>query len=1529
MTTPRLPPVAPQTAARGARLRAWPEARVWLGALALLLALGACSAGDAPSDDASTPADAAAADASGDSESADSAAAGDDAGASDSGQTDVPPVASKPVILSVTPEQGPSTGLTEVEITGIGLGSAVNVFFAESPGVDLQVVDDYTLRVRTPPRPAGLVDLAVRITDADGNASDITLPLAFRYLADVQVHQVSPSSGDTAGGNLVTVTGSGFSANTAFIFGDRLAIDPLVLDEFSASMHTPPGKAGKVDVIVANGDGAAKASKAFQYTAKPAIAWVAPGTSPLGGGVTLKLHGTALLSDSASVAVLGPKDGGGTKPWKATITGSATDGTWLEVTAPAIEEAGSYDLVYARKGADTTAAKAVTYAHFVDLTTGEKVPSQIVAVSPASAPVNVERTIAVHIAGPIARQTQGTVEVRMSGKKLPVLWHDVGLGGSTQTAATIVVRAGPVTWSNPPVTANVRVDVGYDDATKKGAFTWTKPVPVIAKVTPGELSAAGGTPFTVHWGPATAAFGSVVGVRVGALFATKVAAGPASSHAATTVTGLAPKGSPGPADVRLILSNGDAMLADAVVYGSTFASVAALTPSRGSIAGGSLVDLVGTGLDDLDRVFVGGKQVKDLQVMHSGLARFRTPRGEPGPATLEAWFKSGPAKQLENAYVYFDPMSGNYGTWGDPIDRDVNVTVLQANAGGGRVDDALVVVERGDKVWTGKTNDAGQVTVSVPGLTGPVTVSASKPGYTAASVVKVSVRNVTIRLRKVVSPPPSSGSGEPPTGPEDDPFPDGVIEGVVVNAAKYTQLPMGDCAQQPAVGGNCKPCKTSADCFGGQSCELLRDPLQGFDLGAGLDGIPGASESTGTVAAGQQRYCAAGCVEDKDCPGDFECRAVSLAANAPIYRCTPRIGKAQTRCVTSSPSMWGGNPNPGSGWIADSEGKFKIDSRLGDVAVACRAGYVEKFTGKFVPLMLGLTRNLHVFPGATVKGVKVMLTTPMTRTVRVRLDRLPMGNDVIGNMRYMYAALNLDPEGYILTADVETTLHTDVLELPRQPSTFAGDLNGVSYDLYGGLASPTGGSPTTVAAREDVKPTDADHLAFWPTGSSKPGKADAWSVPVLAMHTDGYSTVAVGDKGWIGVWGAGAFTQQQSPTKRDLHAVWMDPAGSGDGWAGGDYGTLLRRNNLTGWQAFDSPVAQPPVGAASDAWTVRAIHGRNASDVWLLSGRNQLYHWDGKGWAGPFAGPLAPPKPKPNTWGPWQDDARLRALFHANDGTLLVVGDKGAVMRGTWLPSVGGIGWQTVQSLTNHSLHAVWGLNAEDFWVAGDAGTLAHYAGGKMVKLHTGVLLPFYALAGTPSGLHAVGGLGSWVTVDLAGKLSDRSMSDLSVDLHGVAQVAGGLVAAGQPMVVMGPYLELPYITEPKINGTIGKWLRWTAKPGVTPTLHMVRITDYSYRTLWELYVKGDVNEVKLPDFEKLGSFSPLPGGKMRVRLWRIYAPGLDIDHYNHKQLNVWKWISYAYNWVLTDQPTDLSGVGLPPPSVPGGAEIPKLPPPP
>lgn len=590
--------------------------------------------------------------------------------------------------------------------------------------------------------------------------------------------------------------------------------------------------------------------------------------------------------------------------------------------------------------------------------------------------------------------------------------------------------------------------------------------------------------------------------------------------------------------------------------------------------------------------------------------------------------------------------------------------------------------------------------------------------------------------------------------------------------------------------------------------------------------------------------------------------------------------------------MYGGNPAPGPGASVDKDFHFTINARLGDLSVICRAGYVEAGTGSFVELMMGITPHVTVAPGKTTTGVKVLLSIPLSRRIRLRLDRIPMGDDAIGQRRELDAAIDLDPEGYIPMGSVSTTHLTDTLVMQKQPSSFTGPLAGKTYTIYAGLRQLSGGSPVSLAMTEHVQPDHADHLIFWGKGEPAPGKAAAMSAAVNEMAAGGGNIFAVGDRGYIGVWSGTAFTQQASPTGRDLFTVWA-AVGGGEAWSGGEDGTLLRRNG-TGWQAVASPTTRAIVAIAGGG-----SQADGASDVWLLLDDNQLMRRVGDGWLS-APGPLFAPKQSTKWYEP--DDDRVRALRRFPSGTLVAVGDKGGIWRATPSASTAKLVWQTLPTTTNYTLRALWGASADDLFVVGDRGFFARFAGGKLTPFAPVTDLPLYAVAGLSDGIHAVGGRGAWVHMDNSGKLIDRSAKASSVDLRGLAEANNGHVAAGQPIVVLGPFLEMPYFQIPQVTDPLGDVVRWTAKPGVTPTLNLFRITNYNYTTMWEVFARGSLTELKLPDFTKFGELNPVPGGQLRLRLWRIYQPGLDIDHFNHKQLSIWTWVSYAYNWMLTEQ---------------------------
>jgi hypothetical protein len=84
---------------------------------------------------------------------------------------------------------------------------------------------------------------------------------------------VSPNSGPAAGGQDVTVTGSGFTGTTAVSFGTAAAPNLAVASDTQLTVTSPPGAAGTVDVTVTTPAGTSATTPAGQYTyIAPAVA---------------------------------------------------------------------------------------------------------------------------------------------------------------------------------------------------------------------------------------------------------------------------------------------------------------------------------------------------------------------------------------------------------------------------------------------------------------------------------------------------------------------------------------------------------------------------------------------------------------------------------------------------------------------------------------------------------------------------------------------------------------------------------------------------------------------------------------------------------------------------------------------------------------------------------------------------------------------------------------------------------------------------------------------------------------------------------------------------------------------------------------------------------------------------------------------------------------------------------------------------------------------------------------------------------
>ncbi len=171
-----------------------------------------------------------------------------------------------PTVSAIDPASGTTLGGTAVTITGTNFTGATGVTFGGTAATSFTVNSATRITATTPVHAAGAVDVAV--TTPAGTA---TLTGGFTYVVPTPaITAVSPSSGPTAGGTPVTITGSGFVAGATVLIGGVAATPVVVASATSITAVTGAHAAGPVDVVVTTPGGTATLTGGFTYVAGPA-----------------------------------------------------------------------------------------------------------------------------------------------------------------------------------------------------------------------------------------------------------------------------------------------------------------------------------------------------------------------------------------------------------------------------------------------------------------------------------------------------------------------------------------------------------------------------------------------------------------------------------------------------------------------------------------------------------------------------------------------------------------------------------------------------------------------------------------------------------------------------------------------------------------------------------------------------------------------------------------------------------------------------------------------------------------------------------------------------------------------------------------------------------------------------------------------------------------------------------------------------------------------------------------------------------
>jgi IPT/TIG domain len=183
----------------------------------------------------------------------------------------VTPIQAAPAVSSVSPNAGSTTGGTAVTITGTGFTGATAVHFGATAATGV-TVNSATSITATSPAGTGVVDVTVTTpagTSASGSADHFTYSVAAPA-----VTSLSPTTGTSAGGTSVTITGTRFTGATAVHFGATAATGVVVNSATSVTATSPAGTGiGTVDITVTTPGGTSptSANDQFSYTGASTI----------------------------------------------------------------------------------------------------------------------------------------------------------------------------------------------------------------------------------------------------------------------------------------------------------------------------------------------------------------------------------------------------------------------------------------------------------------------------------------------------------------------------------------------------------------------------------------------------------------------------------------------------------------------------------------------------------------------------------------------------------------------------------------------------------------------------------------------------------------------------------------------------------------------------------------------------------------------------------------------------------------------------------------------------------------------------------------------------------------------------------------------------------------------------------------------------------------------------------------------------------------------------------------------------------
>ncbi|MDN2715587.1 IPT/TIG domain-containing protein [Janthinobacterium sp. SUN120] len=410
-----------------------------------------------------------------------------------------------PVVSGISPASGPTTGGSNVVISGAGLGGATAVTFGGAAATSF-TVNSATQITATAPAGAGTVD--VRVTTVGGTSATSAAD-QFTYVVAPAVSGISPAFGPIAGGTSVVITGTGFTGATAVRFGGANAGSFVVNGATQITATSPSGSLGVVDVKVTTVGGTSASGAADQFTYIPTgvITFATPTAAsvPLGNNfsnaATSSLAGGSYgaLSYASSNAGVATVSGTGviTAVSAGTSTITATQAAVAGVNAQATQ---TYTLTVTSAIGVTPAslpAATVATAYSQQLTASGGVGPYTFAIT-GSLPAGMSSNASGVLSGTPTAAGDFALVVQVTDSR-----QFTGAKSYTLSVASAVLTLNPASLPNPTAEAAYSTTLAGTGGTAPYSYAVVGTLPVglslntATGVLSGTTNAAGSFPFSI------------------------------------------------------------------------------------------------------------------------------------------------------------------------------------------------------------------------------------------------------------------------------------------------------------------------------------------------------------------------------------------------------------------------------------------------------------------------------------------------------------------------------------------------------------------------------------------------------------------------------------------------------------------------------------------------------------------------------------------------------------------------------------------------------------------------------------------------------------------------------------------------------------------------------------------------------------------------------------------------------------------------------------------------------------------------